>query len=126
MAIQPTHDQSSNSISGDFSIVGPDTTAAFEPAGSPSSPMSNASSENLLVAPRTPALDEEDEVEDDDPDEEDDADDEDDLEDDEDEDLADDDDELEDDEDDAEDDEDEDEDDEEEDEEDEDDTPKKK
>jgi hypothetical protein len=104
----------------DFTLAGPDATAAFEPVGTPSNPTEHASSETLWVAPRTPALDEEDDVEED-PDEEDDLDDEDeDLEDDEDEDddLEDDDDDLEDEDEDEEDlDEDDDEDDEEEEEE---------
>ena len=129
MAIQPSEDQSNSPSLDDLSTVGPDATAAFEPSRNPSNPAAYASSENLVVAPRTPALDEEDEVEDDDAEVDDDLDEDDDLEDDdeEDEDLEDDDDELEDDDEDLDDDEDDDEDEEEEDEDDEEDVkPKKK
>ncbi len=93
----------------DFRKVGPDATAGFAPAGSPSNPTEHASSENIAAA--TADTDEDEELEDDeDLDSEEDDDDEDDLEDD---DLEDEDDDEEEDEDDVEDDETEDTDDEE-------------
>ena len=61
MAIQPNQDPID-----EFSTIGPDATAAFEPAGAPANPTEHASSENLEVAGRKSALDEEEEVEDDD------------------------------------------------------------
>lgn len=126
MAITPNQDPID-----EFSAVGPDATAAFEPAGSPANPTEHASSENVEVAGRKSGLDEEDEVEDDEDelvadDEDDDLEDDDEEEDeDEDDELEDDDDDLEDDDEDDEDDDDEEE--EEDDEEDEDEVaPKKK
>ncbi len=99
-------------LTEDFSLIGPDATAAFEPAGRPAIPTEHAGSEHLDLAGRKSALDDEEEEDEDedvvDDDEEDDLDedeDEDDLEDDDDEDLEDDDDEEDDDEEDEEDDE---------------------
>ena len=106
MAIQPNQDSVD-----EFSTIGPDATATLEPAGSPANPTEHAGSENVEVAGRKSALDEEDEVEEDEEDADDvDAEDDDDLEDDDEEEEDEDDEELEDDEEDDDDDDDDDDD----------------